>query len=36
LAIVASNQTFTGSARKLAAANAVLLLHHDQLATISA
>jgi restriction system protein len=36
LAIVASNQSFTGSARKLAAANAVLLLHHDQLATISA
>ena len=36
VAIVASNQTFTGSARRLAAANGVLLLHHDQLATISA
>jgi restriction system protein len=36
LAIVASNQTFTGSARRLAAANGVLLLHHEQLMTVSA
>ena len=36
LAVVASNQSFTKSAQQLAAANSVYLLHHDQLATVSA
>jgi len=36
VAVVASNQSFTKSAQQLAAANSVSLLHHDQLATVSA
>jgi restriction system protein len=34
IAVVCSNQSFTPSARHLAAANGVLLLYHEQLATV--